>query len=99
GSNIRLLHCLQTAEVFEQPAGGALAYSGNLAEFSGAVAHLAAFAVEGHGEAVSFIADELYQVQNGRMVIEGDRVIFLAADIDDFFALGNCGYRLVDDFK
>ena len=85
-----MFHGLHAAEVFEQAAGRVLAYSGDFAELGGAVAHLAAFAVESHGEAVGFIADELYQVQNGLMVIKGDRVVFLPADINYVFPLGDC---------
>jgi sugar/nucleoside kinase (ribokinase family) len=52
---IRLLYRLQTAEMFEKAAGGGLTYSGNLSEFGGSVSYLAALAMEGYGEAMSFV--------------------------------------------
>ena len=76
GRDIGLLNGLQAAEVFEKAAGGALADAGNFAEFGGAVANLAALAMEGHGEAMGFVADELDQVQHGIVVIEHDRIVF-----------------------
>ena len=62
---IGLLHGLNAAKVFQQSAGRVGADSRNLQQFRGAVAHLAAFAVEGDGKAVGFVADLLDQVQTG----------------------------------
>jgi len=55
--------------VFQQPTSGALADAPDFAQFGRAVANLAALAVEAYGEAVGFVADELNQMQNRRMVI------------------------------
>src|SRR6266550_1984286 len=75
---------LQAAEVLEKAARGALAHARNFTEFSRAIANLAALAMKRNGEAVSFIADQLHQVQDGIVVIEGYGLIFLPADINDF---------------
>ena len=71
---VRLLHRLQAAEVFEKTPGRTLAYAGDLQKFSGAVAHLAPLAMEGHCEAMGLIANELNQMQHRRMMIERDRI-------------------------
>ena len=68
-------------------------------QFGRAVAHLAALAMEGHGKAVGFVANQLHQVQHRRMVIEHDRFIFLPVHVDDFFALGDRRQRLIDDLE
>src|SRR5690349_7262346 len=94
-SRIGLLNRLYAAEVFEQTPGRARSYSRNFQQFGGAVAHLAAFAVEGDGEAVGFVADLLHKVQDGRVVVERDRFIFLSVDVDDLLALGDGGEWLV----
>ena len=49
---VSLFDSLQAAEMFEQPASCAFTYAGDFEKFRGAVAHLAAFAMEGHGEAM-----------------------------------------------
>ncbi len=59
-----------------------------------AVAHLAALAVVGDGEAVALVADLLDEVQDGRAAVEDDGVVLLAVDVDDLFALGDGGERL-----
>ena len=97
--DIRLLHRLQAAEMFQQSARGAFADAGDFAQFSGAVADLAALAMESYGEAVGFVADELDQMQDRRVMVEDDRFAFLSVDVDDFFALGDRGQRLVDDLR
>jgi len=56
---------LQAAEVLEKAASGAFADAGDFHEFGGAVAHLPAFAMEGDGEAVGFVTNELNQMQHG----------------------------------
>ena len=55
--------------------------------------------MEGYSEAVRFIADQLDQVKHRRMVIEGDRFIFLSRNINDFLTLGDGGQRLIDNFE
>jgi hypothetical protein len=87
--DVCVLDGLQAAEVLEQAAGGALANAGDLPQFGGAVANLAALAMEGDGEAVGFVADELHEVQNGIVMIENDGLVLLSADIDNFFTLGD----------
>jgi hypothetical protein len=82
------------AEVFEEALAGDGAYAGDFVEFAGAVAHLAALAVVGDGEAVGFVADLLDDVQDGRAAVEDYRVVLLAVDVDDLFALGDGGEGL-----
>ena len=50
--------------MFEQTARGSLSDAGDFEELCRAVAHLASFAMEGYGKAVSFVADELDQVKD-----------------------------------
>ena len=59
---VGLLHGLQAAEMFQQAASGRFAHAGNFAQLGGAVSHLAALTMEGHGEAMGFVADLLYQM-------------------------------------
>jgi hypothetical protein len=82
------------AEVLEEALAGDGAYAGDGVEFAGAVAHLAAFAVVGYGEAVGFVADLLDDVEDGAAAVEDDGVVLLAVDVDDLFALGDGGQRL-----
>jgi hypothetical protein len=99
GGYVGLLYGLQAAEMFEQAAGGGFAYAGDFSQLGGAVADLAALAMEGYGEAMGFVADHLHQMQDGRMMVENYGVVFLSMDIDDFFSLGDRGQGLVDDFE
>jgi hypothetical protein len=55
--------------------------------------------VEGYGEPVGLIANQLNQVQYGRVVIERDRIFFLTVYIENFFALSDGRQRLVDDLE
>src|SRR5580658_3983716 len=94
-----LLHCLHAAEVFEKPPGRAFSYTGDFQQFGRTIAHLAAFAMESQGETVSFVADELDQVQHRRMVVERDRIFFLSIDVENLFALGDSCERLINDLE
>src|ERR1700690_323423 len=55
--------------------------------------------MEGYRKTVGLVANELNQMQDRRMVIKHDRIIFLPVDVDDFLALGDRGQRLVDNFQ
>src|ERR1017187_6290735 len=99
GGYVGLLFGLPGAEGFEEGAGGGFAYAGGFSQCGGAVADLAALAMEGYGEAMGFVADHLHQMQDGRMMVENYGVVFLSIDIDDFFSLGDRGQGLVDDFE
>ena len=85
--------------MLQQPPGCAFPDAWDLPQFGGAVAHLAPLAMEGDRKAVSFVADQLHQVQYRRVMIERDRFVLLAVDIDNFFTLGDRGQRLVDDLQ
>ena len=56
-----------------------------------AVAHLAALAMVGDGEAMALVADLLDQVQHRRAAIEHDWLLLLSVDVDDLLALGDRG--------
>ncbi len=94
-----MLYGLQAAEVFEQTARGGFADAGDFAQLGGAVANLAALAMEGHGEAMGFVADLLHQMQDGRMMVEHDGIVFLSVDVNDLFSFRDRGERLVDDLE
>ncbi len=68
--------------------------AGDSQQFTFAVAHLAALAVIGDGEAVALIANALDEMENRRAAVEDDGLILLPVDIDDLFALGDGGERL-----
>src|SRR6516164_5032291 len=74
---VRLSNGLNAAEVLEQASRGAGAHPGNVLQLRGAIADLAAFAMESHGEAVGFVTNRLHQVQHRRVMVENDRLIFL----------------------
>ena len=46
------------------------------------------------GEAVALVADELNQMQHRRAAVEDHRLVFVAVEVDDLFALGNRRQRL-----
>ncbi len=80
--------------MLQQALAGAWADAGDGVEFGVAVAHLAALAVVGDGEAVGFVADLLDEVQDGRAAVEDDGVGLLPVDVDDFFVFGDGRERL-----
>jgi hypothetical protein len=43
------------------------------------------------GEAVALVADELDEMQHRRAAVEDDGLVFVAVEVDDFFALGDGG--------
>ena len=94
GPHIGLLHVAQTAEVVEQTLRGCGADSGDVEQFRIAVAHGAALAVVADGEAVALVANHLHEMQHGRAAVEDDGLIFVAVEVDDFFALGDGGEGL-----
>src|ERR1700691_3628842 len=83
--------------MFQQALAGAGAYAGDGEELGVAVAHLAALAVVGDGEAVRLVADALDQMQDGRAAVEDDGLVFLSVEVDDFFSFGDGGERLGGD--
>src|SRR5450759_5912044 len=85
--------------MFEQTARGRFADAGNFSSLGGAVADLAALAMEGYGEAMRFVADHLHQMQDGRMMVENDGIVLLSVNVDDLFSLRDGSERLVDDFE
>ena len=63
-----LLDRLHASEMLQQPARCSRAHAGDFQQFGRTVAHLAAFAMESYGEAVSFVANELNEMQYRRVV-------------------------------
>src|SRR5689334_21837454 len=58
-ANVGVADGLERAEVLKESPGGGFANARNVEQFGGAVADLAALAMEGHGEAVGFVTDHL----------------------------------------
>ena len=79
----------EAAEVFEKALASACAYAGDAEEFGVAVAHFAALAVVGDGEAVGLVANALDEVQDRGAAFEDYGVVLLAVEVDDFFTLGD----------
>jgi hypothetical protein len=69
---------VERAEVLEQASAGEIADAGDVEQFAVPVADLAALAVIGHGEAMSFIANLLDEMKRGRVAVEDDRVVLLS---------------------
>ena len=97
GVGAGLLDAADAAEVFEQALAGAGAYAGDGEQFAVAVAHLAALAMVGDGEAVALVADLLDEVEDRGAAVEDDGFVFLSVDVDDLFAFGDGGERLEGD--
>src|SRR5580704_1408400 len=85
--------------MFQQSPRRAGAHAWDFQQFRGTVAHLPAFAMKGYSEAMGFIANELNQVQYGRVMIERDRIFLLSIDVENFFALRDRGQRLVNNLQ
>ena len=94
---VRLAYGLDAAEMAQQALHGLLSDTGNFQKFVRTVADLAAFAVKGYGKAVSLVANELHDVEDGRVVVNANRLILTAVDVDDFFPFRDRGQGLVDD--
>ena len=91
------LHARRAAEMAEQLLRGALADAGHVQQRGLALTRAAAAAMEGDSKAMRFVADELDELENGRMAVELNRVLFLAEDVEDFLAFGDGGQGLIDD--
>lgn len=65
GFDVGLFDAAEAAEVLEEAGAGAGSDAGDGEEFGVAVAHFAALAVIGDGEAVRLVADALDEVQDG----------------------------------
>src|SRR5258708_4075215 len=55
--------------------------------------------MKGHGKTMGLISDLVDQMQDRRMALQDDRLIFLAEDVEDFFFLGDARERLIDDLQ
>lgn len=85
--------------MLEQTSSCTLAYAGDLKKFGRAVAHLAAFAMEGHGETMGFITNQLNQVQYWRVMIERDWIFLLPVNVQNLFTLRDGSQRLINDLE
>src|SRR5579871_684107 len=90
GVGAGLFDSADASEVFEQALAGTGTYAGDGEEFGVAVAHLAALAVVGDGEAVALVADFLDEVQDGGAAVQDYGFVLLSVDVDDllFFCDG-----------
>ena len=59
---IRLFYCFEAAKVLQQSASGQRTDSGNLQQFSLAVANLSPFTMKRHSKPMRLIAHELYKM-------------------------------------
>ena len=75
--------------MLEQPLPRNRTHARNVIELADPVAHLPSFAVVGHREAVTLIADALDHVQHRAAAVQDYRVVFLAVHVDDLLALGD----------
>ena len=89
-----LLDVAEAAKVGEEALAGLRADAGDVQELRIAVAHGAALAMIADGEAMAFVANELHEMEHGRAAVENDGLVFVAVEVDDFFALGDGGQRL-----
>lgn len=94
GFDVGLLDAAEAAEVLKEAGSGALAYAGDGEQLGVAVAHFAALAVVGDGEAVRLVTDALDEVQYGGTALEDNRIVFLSVEVDQFFAFCDGGERL-----
>ena len=62
--------------------------AGDIVEGAVGLPLASALPVESDGKAVGFIADLLDQMQDRRMMLQDNGLIFLTQDIEDFFFLG-----------
>src|ERR1700722_4905976 len=85
--------------MLEQSARSGFPHPGYFSQFSGSVTDLPPLAMEGYRKTMGFVSDHLNQMQDGRMMIQNNGVIFLSVDVDDFFSFCDRCQRLVDDFQ
>ena len=88
-----------TAKFAQEFLGEFGADAGDFGECGFGLALAAALAVESDGEAVGFVADLLDEMQDRRMMVEDNRFIFLAEDIEDLFFFGDARERLIDNLQ
>src|SRR6185312_1582275 len=80
--------------MLEQTPSRDQADSRDVVEFVRAIAHLAAFAMEGDSEAMRLVTDHLDQMQHRIVMIEDNGIVLLSVDVDDLLAFGDRGKRL-----
>ena len=59
----------------------------------------AALTMECDCESVSFIANLLDEMEDGRMTVQNDRFIFLTVNVKDFLFFCDACERLIDDLQ
>src|SRR5574337_147013 len=85
------------AEFPQQLLRSARADARNFRELRVRLALRTALAMEGHREAMGFIANLLNQMQHRRMPVQNDRLLLLAGNVKKLFFLGDADQRLVDE--
>ena len=77
--------------MLQQLLYGPISHAWNLVQLGSERRRVAPRSVEGYREPVRFIADGLDKVQDGRIAVERDGFVLLAADVDQLFPLGDGG--------
>src|ERR1700676_2167155 len=73
--------------------------SGNILQPRMNGAFAAPLPVKADDEAVRFVANLLDQMKDRGMMLQPDRLVFLAQNVNNFFLFRNAGDGLVDDFE
>lgn len=87
------------SEISEQFLRRAWADAGDVLEARLNRALRSPLAMESHGESVRFIANLLNEMENGRVMLQPDRLIFLSEDEDDLVLFRDARDGLVDHFE
>ena len=75
------------------------AHAGDLAQCRLRLPRPAPLAVEGNRKSVGLITNLLNEVEDGRMPLQNNRLVFLTQDIKNFLFLRDAGNRLIDDLQ
>src|SRR5215467_6823053 len=73
--------------------------TGNLQKLGRGLAFGAALTMECDCESVSFIANLLDEMEDGRMTVQNDRFVFLTVNVKDFLFFCDACERLIDDLQ
>src|SRR5713101_7300445 len=87
------------AEFAQQLLNRSRADSGDIAKRGLGLPLAATLAMEGHREAMCFVANLLNQMQHRRMAIENAGLVFLAENVKNLFLFRDAGHRLIDDLQ
>lgn len=97
--NSRAANIGDAAKFTEKTLCGLRADTGNFKKHGTGLAFGPALTVECDGESVSFVADLLDEMEDWRMAVKNNRLVFLAVYVKDFLFFGDAGKRLIDDLQ